>query len=99
MVLFQVVTVQVNGTGGYSGTVDFDQPISTAEVTLRGMALPGYVDGSPYHYRGPTQVWIENVVVSNTEVHFDFSFNYSESGDYQMEGLLNFLVIANADLK
>jgi hypothetical protein len=96
MVFFQAVSVPVTGTGNYSGLALFKTGVKSAEVCLRGLNLPGYKDGSQWHYRGATIVQIGNVSVGQDEVQFTFSFNFSEGNDYQMVGSIDFLVIASA---
>lgn len=96
MVLFQATQVEVKGSDDdYQGTALFSQPITSAEVALRGLNLTGYTDGSLWHYRGVTQVQITSVSVIGTAVKFTFAFNFSEGSDYQMLGNIDFLVIAN----
>ncbi len=96
MVLFQTVSVPVNGIGTFSGLALFQEPITTAEVCLRGLNLPIYTDGSLWHYRGATEVQITSVTVGAEEVKFSFNFNFSEGSSYQMTGSIDFLVIANS---
>jgi len=96
MVLFQAVSVPVNGTGTYSGLALFQESIGTAEVCLRGLNLQNYTDGSLWHYRGVTEVQIASVSVGTEEVQFSFNFNFSEGSSYQMAGSIDFLVIANS---
>jgi hypothetical protein len=94
MVLFQAVQVPVTGAGTFSGLALFKGQVTSAEVCLRGLNLPGYADGSPWHYRGATVVQITSVSVGGDDVQFTFNFNFSESS-YQMAGSIDFLVIAD----
>jgi hypothetical protein len=97
MVSFQSVEVSVNGSGTYSGLAVFRGQITSADVCLRGLNLTHYTETSLFHYRGPTIVQINSVVVGNDDVQFTFKFDFSQDIHYQMVGSINFLVIAETE--
>jgi hypothetical protein len=95
MAMFQTVSVNVDHADSYNGQVKFPQDVTDAQVTLRGLNLPGYSNGDKWHYRGPTIIQITDVSFGGPLVTFNFSYNFSESSSYQMSGSIDFLVIAN----
>ena len=98
MIQFQDVQVQVaSGSGSYQGTAMFGTKVNSAQVALRGVNLPGYRSGGPWHYRGPTVVEITNVNILGTGLTFTFNYNFSENPDYVMTGGIDFLVIADTE--
>ncbi|HEY0735875.1 MAG TPA: hypothetical protein VGD69_13265 [Herpetosiphonaceae bacterium] len=96
-VVFGSTSVAVKGSGTYTGSVPFSSPVATAEVALRGLNLDNYTDGTLYHYRGPTIVNVNDVNISGSTVSFTFAFNFSQNVQFEMDGSINFLVVATTE--